>query len=242
MVYQMLNCLHDLRYEALILHRDVSFNNIMVVRDEPDGKPLFILNDFDLATRKTADGKPDGGPPSKHRTGTLPFMSYELLHDMWLAYEVVRKPSGDSPLVPARHHLRFDYESLLYVALWCAFKCEKPRSTEAKDAVNIQVGHWECGTYHNMFLRKRALLASITGPSSIREIPLSPLFELWLPFFEAWTDTVQPADRLLQRANYRDDPAPQDSATGGHRTVDWYWSRDRILAALREAEPVPLPS
>ncbi|EKM48412.1 uncharacterized protein PHACADRAFT_202848 [Phanerochaete carnosa HHB-10118-sp] len=89
MIYQMLNCLHDLRYRALILHRDVSFNNIMVLRDEPDGKPLFILNDFNLATRATVDGKLEGGPISKHRTGMLPFMSYELLHDMWSTYEAV---------------------------------------------------------------------------------------------------------------------------------------------------------
>ncbi|EKM48411.1 uncharacterized protein PHACADRAFT_202847 [Phanerochaete carnosa HHB-10118-sp] len=92
--------------------------------------------------------------------------------------------------MPARHHLRFDYELLLYVALWCAFKCEKPRSTEVENAVNAQVEQWECGTYSDLFSRKHALLTSITGPNSIREMPLSPLFEPWLPFFEAWTGTV----------------------------------------------------
>ncbi|EKM49064.1 uncharacterized protein PHACADRAFT_107624, partial [Phanerochaete carnosa HHB-10118-sp] len=205
MVYQMLNCdLHDLRYRVLILHRGVSFNNIMVLTDEPDGKPLFILNDFDLATCATVDGKLKGGPISKHHTGTLPFMSYELLHDMWSTYEVVRKLSGDSPLVPARHHLRFDYELLLYIALWCTFKCEKLRFTEARNVINAQVEQWECGAYsdRDLFSRKLMLLTKIMGPNSLREMPLSPPFEPWLPFFEAWMDTVQPADHLLQRANY----------------------------------------
>ncbi|EKM50308.1 uncharacterized protein PHACADRAFT_201147 [Phanerochaete carnosa HHB-10118-sp] len=174
-------------YERRVLRAPIftNFNNIMVLRDEPDGKPLFILNDFDLATCATVDGKLKGGPISKHRTGTLPFMSYELLHDMWSTYEVVRKLSRDSPLVPARHHLRFDYELLLYIALWCAFKCEKLRFTEARNVINAQVEQWE-----------------IMGPNSLREMPLSPPFEPWLLFFEAWTDAVQPADHLLQRANY----------------------------------------
>lgn len=68
---------HDLRYEAFVLHRDVSEGNILVtLRD--DGKPHFILHDFDLAVKVNKDGHPEGDT-STHRTGTVPYMALELL-------------------------------------------------------------------------------------------------------------------------------------------------------------------
>ncbi|THH00129.1 hypothetical protein EW026_g2354 [Hermanssonia centrifuga] len=47
MATQMLDCLHDLRYKAKILHRNISCNNIMY--EMRRGRPYFILIDFDFA-------------------------------------------------------------------------------------------------------------------------------------------------------------------------------------------------
>ncbi len=76
-----------------ILHRDISLSNLMYRKKE--GKLFGVLNDFDLAT-KTGDPSPS----SKQRTGTKPYMAYELL-----ATEAVI------------HRYRHDLESLFYVIL-----------------------------------------------------------------------------------------------------------------------------
>ncbi|THU81956.1 hypothetical protein K435DRAFT_844549 [Dendrothele bispora CBS 962.96] len=81
-----------------ILHRDISMNNIMVRK--VDGKIFGVLNDLDLASRVTKEMS----ATSKHRTGTRPFMAYELLD------------SDPKKLVP--HLYRHDLESLFYVMLF----------------------------------------------------------------------------------------------------------------------------
>ncbi|KAJ3528416.1 hypothetical protein NM688_g8002 [Phlebia brevispora] len=109
MVEQMLGCLHDLRYKAGILHRDISVNNIMY--EMRGGKYYFILIDFDMAVILPTDPNATYIASSRHRTGTLPFMSWELIDDA--------AGSSGSSWKPIRHLLRHDYESLFWVALWC---------------------------------------------------------------------------------------------------------------------------
>ncbi|THV01025.1 hypothetical protein K435DRAFT_421405 [Dendrothele bispora CBS 962.96] len=80
---------------ARILHRDISMNNIMV--REVDDKIFGVLNDLDLSSPLT--NQPSA--TSKHRTGTRPFIAYELQYP----------PRKVTPLY------RHDLESLFYVIL-----------------------------------------------------------------------------------------------------------------------------
>jgi serine/threonine protein kinase len=87
----------ELYQKAGILHRDISCDNLMAERTS-DGSWHGILNDFDLAIRNNA---PDHY--SLERTGTLPFMAFDLLRNS------------------AQPHLfRHDAESLFYVLVWIA--------------------------------------------------------------------------------------------------------------------------
>ena len=98
--------LHDLRYKADMLHRDISINNIMFqLRDD---RYYFILIDFDMAVIIRADGPKDKDgtyvAASKFRTGTLPFMAHALVSDASL--------SDIGHWNPVRHLLCHDLESL----------------------------------------------------------------------------------------------------------------------------------
>ncbi|KIK58604.1 hypothetical protein GYMLUDRAFT_45212 [Collybiopsis luxurians FD-317 M1] len=95
-IYDILQ-IHQWLYEKpKILHRDISIGNIMFKRDTK-GNVLGVLNDFDLAS---CPGHLDQ-PSSKHRTGTKPFMAYDLLTTNW----------------ERGHMYRHDLESLFYVLL-----------------------------------------------------------------------------------------------------------------------------
>ena len=49
-----------------------------------DGVIKFILIDFDLATFVDDNGVPLSKSSSNHRTGTLPFMAWELVQDVYM--------------------------------------------------------------------------------------------------------------------------------------------------------------
>jgi Fungal protein kinase len=68
--------------------------------DSRQEKLWVIPNDFDLASKVT-----NTNSSAQHRTGTLPFMSLELLKQ-----------------ADAKHCLRHDLESLFYVAIWWVAK------------------------------------------------------------------------------------------------------------------------
>ncbi|KAF7794434.1 hypothetical protein EIP86_005568 [Pleurotus ostreatoroseus] len=108
MAYQIMDCIHDLRYNANILHRDISLNNVMY--EYRDGRLHFVLIDFDMAT-VILDGTPYV-PSSKHRTGTLAFMAVELIEDA----AKVNNPDHKA----IAHLLCHDYESIYWLCLWCA--------------------------------------------------------------------------------------------------------------------------
>lgn len=81
------------------MHRDISVNNLMV---DPHTPWVGVLIDLDLALDLDTRGKQPAS--SLHRTGTLPFMALDLLHD-----------DDDYP----QHH-RHDLESFAYVLTWIA--------------------------------------------------------------------------------------------------------------------------
>ncbi|KAK0478840.1 hypothetical protein IW261DRAFT_1399927 [Armillaria novae-zelandiae] len=81
-----------------ILHRDISPGNIMW-RRTIDGHVRGVLNDFDLSSLRSATGA-----SSFQRTGTLPYMAYELL---------IKDENGHQ----LKHLYRHDVESIFYVIL-----------------------------------------------------------------------------------------------------------------------------
>ncbi|PBK78759.1 hypothetical protein ARMSODRAFT_1078248 [Armillaria solidipes] len=86
-----------------ILHRDISMGNIMWRRNRL-GIICGVLNDFDLSSYRD-----DLGATSRHRTGTPPYMSFELL-------------KNDKEGRPPQHLYRHDLESILCVVVlltWC---------------------------------------------------------------------------------------------------------------------------
>ncbi|KAK0213583.1 hypothetical protein IW262DRAFT_317751 [Armillaria fumosa] len=87
-----------------ILHRDISPGNIMWRRTS-DGRIRGVLNDFDLSSLRDVSGA-----SSFQRTGTLPYMAFELLLD----------ENGQ----PSKHLYRHDVESIFcaILLLCCRYK------------------------------------------------------------------------------------------------------------------------
>ncbi|KAJ3487013.1 hypothetical protein NLI96_g3838 [Meripilus lineatus] len=151
---RLIQCLHDLRYKANIVHRDISLGNLMY-KQLDDGTIWLILNDFDLAVIVDDNGLPVAGNASKHRTGTLPFMAHELLQDM--------------NMVPITHYLRHDYESVFFVALSCMVRPDADFVEPTKTDVNAGTGltrkarknllkEWELGSLKTIFNTKRGIV------------------------------------------------------------------------------------
>ena len=84
-------------FEAGILHRDISINNVMMTRNPMTDELKGFLIDLDLAQYLNE-------PPSRapYRTGTLQFMAIDILDE-----EVV-----------CQHTWRHDLESFYYLLLW----------------------------------------------------------------------------------------------------------------------------
>lgn len=175
--------IHDLRYKAKLLHRDISSSNIMYSRKGNDD--WFILNDFDLATKVDDEGRPLG-PTSKRRTGTFPFMAPELIEDMHR--EQLKNGSNKREAVSAIPHcVRFDFVSLFLVCFWSAVQLvanDTPNQAkmEAERYRQHLVG-WESGTFEQIAAVKKALL---TERTVIREMNFSPLFAHLRPWFLAF--------------------------------------------------------
>lgn len=144
-----------------------------------NGEDWFILNDFDLATEVDADGRPRGAT-ARHRTGTLPFMAVEILKEM----QKVADAGGDYTQQTLPHCVRFDYQSLLFVSIWCAVKIRPEVSSEAEEKTgNAYLRRWEQGDYGNMSTAKKEIM---TEPQDFGEIPFSPLFDRQTSWLEGF--------------------------------------------------------
>ncbi|THH00114.1 hypothetical protein EW026_g2348 [Hermanssonia centrifuga] len=191
MVDQMLDCLHDLRYKAHILHRDISCHNIMY--EIRDSVPYFILIDFDLAKLVEDDGEPSMAPTAKHRTGTLPFMAHEIL------LEMVHKDNADfKPKVI--HRLRHDIESLFNVSLWSTMTMSVMHDAKQKKAILAHARQWETGTVMSIATLKFAL---IIKSSMMNNIPLPPTAEYLRNYFKMWAMALSEGYQALERHESR---------------------------------------
>jgi len=111
-----------------ILHRDLSFNNIMcrVIKElngEKETEHVYgVLTDYDLSSWAASLTK-DYTKTSQQRTGTPPYMAHELL-------------TGESDI----HLYRHDVESLFYIMLLLCARHEFDLSEEAKWPLVMRVG------------------------------------------------------------------------------------------------------
>jgi len=159
---------------AGILHRDLSLSNIMyrIVREKNSAgvveeKVCGVLTDFDLSSW-TEDLKKDDGKTSQ-RTGTPPFMAYELLEES-----------------NALHLYRHDLESLFYIMVILATHYEIRVPTEEEEGglcmrqglKELPYQMWfDQPSYETLASLKRAFL------SDVEKLNLSPVFEdfrVWL--------------------------------------------------------------
>ncbi|KAF8631960.1 hypothetical protein AX15_002097 [Amanita polypyramis BW_CC] len=85
-----------------VLHRDLSVNNLMVSAHEEQKRPLGILLDWDLASRIGNQNEAIVSN-ARQRTGTLPFMSLDLLR--------AKAPP---------HRYCHDLESFFYIMIWAS--------------------------------------------------------------------------------------------------------------------------
>ncbi|KAJ3535782.1 hypothetical protein NM688_g6929 [Phlebia brevispora] len=139
MVDQMLDCLHDLRYKANMLHRDISVHNIMY--EKKGDYYNFVLIDFDMAVELPKDSTSSYKTSSKHRTGTLPFMAYELIGDAYQA--TVNEPHKWRP---KRHLLCHDFQSLFWVSLWCVLVLfQHTQTKKGQEQIIKLLKRWETG-------------------------------------------------------------------------------------------------
>ncbi|KAF9530094.1 hypothetical protein CPB83DRAFT_893017 [Crepidotus variabilis] len=96
---------HSEAFEAGVLHRDISDNNVLMIRDPVSQTVKGILADWDMALRFSKDGAGNmiqpPGARQRHRRGTWYFMSALLLQD-----------------VSKAHRLQDDLESFFHLGLY----------------------------------------------------------------------------------------------------------------------------
>ena len=159
-----------------VLHRDVSVYNIMY--EVRDSEPFFILTDYDLFALEKPDDE-DAWPSSKYRTWTLPFMPCEVLEDLWLL------ECGGGPLTP--HLLRYDFESLYWVSLWCTMTMEPVKDTKLKQAIKTSLSDWETGSFYTIAARKKNV---INTRKAFDELPMTPLYQHCRGWLSKWNDVL----------------------------------------------------
>ena len=155
------------------------------------GKYVFMLIDFDMATRLIRGEQYEGsfGCASADCTGTLPFMARELIQDYL---------DGK----PYRHRLRHDLESLLYVCVWalCMFVREG-LTTEEGEILEAMMRAWENPDEDIMRLvvgKKDSLcLTGLKLRLSPDALPLEGWFRAWTKLFTAGLLAEQAHDEAV---------------------------------------------
>ncbi|KAJ7196005.1 hypothetical protein C8J57DRAFT_1107045, partial [Mycena rebaudengoi] len=183
-----------------IMHRDISLNNLMYLKI--NGKVCGALNDFDLSDLLNQSPR----STSKHRTGTAPYMSVDLL---------VTGP-------PPPHLYRFDLESLFYVIVYIVYQYH-----EGKKIDNPPLGAWDhlptpiLRTEKVIFLATNMLVRPTSNFRSLRKLILL-LHMMFREGYHARTTANALEDLGLNSTTVDND------TLGGHVTFDKF---EEILKA-----------
>lgn len=118
-------------------HQDISMNNLAYYKDD-DGAFVVVILDFDLASTPESRGH-----PSKHRSGTAPFMAREILlvHPDHSYY----------------HNIYHDLESLFYCLVWHATGYRGKRQLGKGDPLLT----WKRGELAHLLEAKNAFIQNI---------------------------------------------------------------------------------
>ena len=179
-----------------------------------------VLTDYDLSSL-VEKMKSDYTKTSQQRTGTPPYMAYELLREI-------------SPL----HLYRHDLESLFYIMLLMATRhtIETPKG-EVKPRVVMRESRrlpfqdWFDQPHYGMLgLCKKALF------SEMQAIEVSPVFEDFLPWLEDLQQCFENGFKLKPSNNNRTQkawrPAVQQPAEFDDETLGGYITYATTLAAV----------
>ncbi|KAJ2865902.1 hypothetical protein GGH94_001899 [Coemansia aciculifera] len=134
-VCDVMRCHNAIFKYCQILHRDISDNNILVVRQSGIARGLLI--DFDCALDTSIERTE---PPRPKMTGTLPFMSINNLSE-----SNVKRTILD------------DYESILYLVCWSATLGigSSQRHRKSKDLEKLPIAEWRKGGQSAIVRAKR---------------------------------------------------------------------------------------
>ncbi|THG98733.1 hypothetical protein EW026_g3510 [Hermanssonia centrifuga] len=220
MVYQMLDCLYDLRYKAKILHRDISANNVMW--EKQGDEVVFKLIDFDYATAVDDEGRPASTTAgSKHRTGTLPFMAYALVKDMADRHKATYEP--------VIHMLCHDVESLYYLSGYSMTTMPNVEDSVKRAIYRETVSSWEDGTLHTIACVKGDFLKQHT----IMNLSLPPQSLSLRPWLLRFRRVLKAAEDKLEAHQYSGSSEPFDLETVGGTL-----SRDAVVRVMKGEENI----
>ncbi|THG96964.1 hypothetical protein EW026_g4965 [Hermanssonia centrifuga] len=188
-----------------------------------DGAVNFVLIDFDMAT--TVDSSGLAASSAKHRTGTLPFMAYELLRDM------AKSTSPEHQRIV--HRLRHDFESLFYLCLYCIFTMVEVEDMKIKAAMLKQLREWEDQTYSSIASSKQHICTDVKGMGQMAlPVPcevLRPWFYGWVTAFEDAHLAMANHNKKIQLAQWYED---EDSSSFDVDTLQGTLTRDKIKQSL----------
>ncbi|KAJ2562630.1 hypothetical protein GGH12_003082 [Coemansia sp. RSA 1822] len=123
---EAMQCYSSVLGRCGVLHRDISANNILVVRDGEDTIPRGLLIDFDFAIK--VDTQERSARPA--RSGTMPYMSIANILNL------------DTPRTALD-----DWESLLYVVCWLAtVGISSDHRVPDAELAEMPIRQWRTGT------------------------------------------------------------------------------------------------
>lgn len=184
---------------------------------QDNGKPYFILNDFDLATVVTEQGEPRAAT-SNHRTGTLPFMAIELILDMGLHQEHA-----------ISHRVRHDFESLYWSSLWCTSRIEPVSDSVLKSRIEEKTLLWEAGEFATIASNKYLLMQK---GSYFDDFPFTPKFASYRGLFDQWRCLFSTANAELELCEAKMRMRRVADSLDRSAVLDKLITRDTIKSAL----------
>ena len=150
----------------------------------------FTLIDHDMGV--VVPNERDGTyiPSSKHRTGTLPFMSYELVMN---AFDGIRKKKNWHPV---HHRLHHEFHSLFIVCVWCLTALHlNDMDTEEKEDLLGFLRAWEKSeSLRTIAHTKRVLCLTMFQWIGC---PITPTIRPFLAWLDGWRKVFVAGDNAL---------------------------------------------